>query len=547
VAGAPRPATHREPLRETTLKLELRGITKRFGPLVANDHIDLTVSPGEIHGLLGENGAGKSTLMNVLYGLTSPDAGEIVVDGTPRTFHSPSDAIGAGIGMVHQHFMLIPVFTVAENVLLGRESTRAGGFLDRRAARARVRTLSERYGMQVDPDALVENLPVGVQQRVEIIKALLRDADVLILDEPTAVLTPQEIDELIEVMRALREAGKSVVFITHKLKEVRVVADTITVIRRGKVVGRAEPDATEAELASMMVGRSVLLRVEKVPAAPGEVVLDVDRLSVDDASGHRVVDDVSFDIRAGEILAVAGVQGNGQTELTQAILGLCKPVSGAIRLSGRPIGGRSPKQVLRAGVGYVPEDRQHDGLVSSFSVADNLVLDQYDSTPFASGIAFRPSVVREHATRLVEEFDVRTGSVDAPAGTLSGGNQQKVVLARELSRDLKLMVVSQPTRGVDVGSTEAIHRRIVTARDSGVPVLMVSSELDEVMALADRIAVIYRGKIVGILGADASRDELGLMMAGVGEEKARADSEAHPSVMTLVELQHEHAGEEPTP
>ncbi|MGI8695325.1 MAG: ABC transporter ATP-binding protein [Mycobacteriales bacterium] len=517
------------------MKLELRGITKRFGPLLACDHVDLVVEPGQVHALLGENGAGKSTLMNVLYGLTAPDEGEIVVDGSPRRFRGPNDAIAAGIGMVHQHFMLIPVFTVAENVLLGRERTKAAGFLDRRRARADVRDLSVRYGLEVDPDARVEDLPVGVQQRVEIVKALVRDADVLILDEPTAVLTPQEIDGLLAVMRSLREAGKSIVFITHKLTEVKAIADTITVIRRGRVVGEVTSDASEADLASLMVGRSVLLRVDKALADPGEVVLDVSHLCAVDAAGARALDDVSFDVRAGEILAVAGVQGNGQTELAQILLGLGAPTAGQVTLDGRPMAGRSPKQILRAGVGYVPEDRQHDGLVSSFSVADNLVLDQYDEPPFASGITFRPGPVRDNAARLVEEFDVRAGSVGGTVGTLSGGNQQEVVLARELSRTLRLMVVSQPTRGVDVGSTEAIHRRIVAARDAGVAVLMVSSELDEVMSLADRIAVMYCGGIVGILGPDATRDELGLMMAGVAEDEAITRSESHPTELSQIQ------------
>jgi len=513
----------------------LRGITKRFGPLVANDHIDLTVEPGQIHALLGENGAGKSTLMNVLYGLTRPDEGQILLDDKPVDFHGPADAIKAGIGMVHQHFMLVPVFTVAENVVLGAERVRRFGWLDRRSTRRQVLELSAKYGLEVEPDDIVEDLPVGVQQRAEIIKALLRDAEVLILDEPTAVLIPQEIDELIKVMRALREAGKSIVFITHKLKEVKAVADTITVIRRGQVVGSARPDASEAELASLMVGRSVVLRVDKTPAQPAEHVLSVDHLTVDSEFGHRVVDDVSFDVRAGEILAVAGVQGNGQNELAEALLGLRKAASGSIGLDGREITGLTPKEVLRAGVGFVPEDRQHDGLVASFSVAENLILDQYDRPPFASGVSMQRAAVRANAEKLVKDFDVRTQSIDTPVGTLSGGNQQKVVVARELGRTLKLMVVSQPTRGVDVGSTEAIHRRIVQARDEGVAVIIVSSELDEVISLADRTAVMCGGRIVGILPAGASRDEIGLMMAGVGEAEAHAESVAHPTEISRAE------------
>lgn len=515
-------------------KLELRGITKRYGPLVANDRIDLTVESGQIHALLGENGAGKTTLMNVLYGLTQPDEGEIIVDGGPVRFSGPGDAIAAGIGMVHQHFMLVPVFTVAENVVLGRERASRFGFLDRRRTRQDVLELSRRYGLEIDPDARVESLPVGVQQRVEIVKALLRDADVLILDEPTAVLIPQEIDELIRIMRALREAGKSIVFITHKLKEVKAVADTVTVIRRGRVVGQTSPEASEAELASMMVGRTVELQVEKAPAKPGGPVLRVSGLSVDGDVGVRAVDDVSFEVAAGEIVALAGVQGNGQTELAEALLGLRRPARGSITVDGTELAGRNPARILRAGVGYVPEDRQRDGLVASFSVADNLVLDQYNAMPFASGLLTQRARVREHAERLVEEFDVRTPSINAPAATLSGGNQQKVVVARELSRTARLIVASQPTRGLDVGSTEAIHRRLVLARDGGAAVMIVSSELDEVLALADRIAVMYRGRIVGILPAGASRDELGLMMAGATEERARAESLAHPSEITLV-------------
>ena len=472
--------------------------------------------------------------MNVVYGLSQPDSGQILVDDGPVTIRSPRDAIAAGIGMVHQHFMLVPVFTVAENVALGNEPIRGPGILDHKVARRRVVELSERYGLAVDPDARVEDLPVGVQQRVEIIKALLRDADVLILDEPTAVLTPQEIDDLLAVMRTLRAAGKSIVFITHKLKEVKAAADSITVLRRGRVVGSTGGEASEAELASMMVGRTVVLRVEKAPAEPGRAVLEIRGLTVRDEQAQPRVDDLTLDVRAGEIVAVAGVEGNGQTELAETLVGVRRPAAGSIKVDGRELAGRSPRETLRAGVGYIPEDRQRDGLVSTFSVADNLVLDQYDVAPFASGVAVKRAAVRSNAEKLVESFDVRTTSVDAPAGTLSGGNQQKVVLARELSRTVRLMVASQPTRGVDVGSTESIHRRIVEARDQGVAVLIVSSELDEVLALADRIAVMYRGRLIGVLGAGASRDELGLMMAGVDPAEARAQSEAHPSEVSQI-------------
>ncbi|MFF1529785.1 ABC transporter ATP-binding protein [Cellulomonas sp. NPDC058312] len=514
------------------MKLELRGITKRFGALVANDHIDLVVEPGEIHALLGENGAGKSTLMNVLYGFYDPDGGEIRVDDRAVTFAGPGDAMAAGIGMVHQHFMLVPVFTVAENVVLGYEPVKGGGLIDLAEARRRVREISDRFGFDVDPDALVEDLPVGAQQRVEIIKALSRDAKVLILDEPTAVLTPQETDELIAIMRQLKAAGTSIVFITHKLREVRAVADRITVIRRGKVVGSAWPDAAETELASLMVGRSVSLGVDRAPAQPGDVALRVRNLSVLDEAGVRQVDDVSFDVARGEIVAVAGVQGNGQTELTEVILGLQQPVAGSVVLDGTELVGRTVKEVLLAGVGFVPEDRTEDGVVADFSVAENLILDLYDQPPFAkNAFAIDPRAVRENAERRTVEFDVRTPSIEAHAGTLSGGNQQKVVLAREMSRPLRLFIASQPTRGLDVGSIEFVHKRVVAERDTGTPVIIVSTELDEVLALADRIVVMYRGRIVGIVPGGTDRDVLGLMMAGVPQAEAQQQAATHHTVL----------------
>ncbi|MCC3280086.1 MULTISPECIES: ABC transporter ATP-binding protein [unclassified Arthrobacter] len=504
------------------MKLELKGITKRFGALVANDHIDLVVEPGQVHSLLGENGAGKSTLMNVLYGLYEPTEGEILVDGRPVTFNGPGDAMAAGIGMVHQHFMLVPVFTVAENVALGDEKTTFAGMLNLEQTRRRIREISNQYGFDVDPDAVVEDLPVGVQQRVEIIKALIREARVLILDEPTAVLTPRETDELLGIMRQLTEDGKSVVFISHKLREVKAVSDVITVIRRGKVVGSAEPTASTTELASLMVGRSVSLNLNKEAAKPGEETFVVDNLTVASASGPAVLDSVSFGIRRGEILALAGVQGNGQTELTEAIMGLQEHVSGSIRLNGEELVGRKTRDIISAGVGFVPEDRNVDGLVGTFSVAENLILNRYDSEPFARGLSLRPAVIEQNAAEKITEFDIRTQSADAAAGTLSGGNQQKVVMARELSRPLQLFIASQPTRGVDVGSIEFLHRRIISERDVGTPVLIVSTELDEVLELADRIAVLYGGRLMGIVPANTSRDVLGLMMAGMDAEEATA-------------------------
>ncbi|MGV8881043.1 MAG: ABC transporter ATP-binding protein [Rhodoglobus sp.] len=495
------------------MKLELRSITKRFGSLVANDHIDLIVEPGEIHCLLGENGAGKSTLMNVLYGLYQADEGEILLDDQVQHFAGPGDAMNAGIGMVHQHFMLIPVFTVAENVMLGHEETTFGGRLDLGSARAKVREISERFGFDLDPDALVEDLPVGVQQRVEIIKALSRDAKVLVFDEPTAVLTPQETDELMVIMKQLKEAGTSIVFITHKLREVREVADRITVIRLGKVIGEAEPTATNAELASLMVGRAVDLTVDKSEAKPGEPGLVVKDLSVIDPRNQLVVNNVSFEVRRGEVLAIAGVQGNGQTELTEALIGLQPKVSGTITLDGRSLRGRSVRGILDSGVGFVPEDRKEDGLVAEFTISENLMLDR-DSEPFVKWGSLQLKYLEEFAEEKVKEFDIRAQGITTHVGRLSGGNQQKVVLARELSRDLRLFIAAQPTRGLDVGSIEFVHTRIIETRDSGVPVIVVSTELDEVVALADRIAVMYRGGIVGIVPGDTPRDVLGLMMAG---------------------------------
>ena len=497
------------------MSLELRGITKRFGALTANDSIDLAVADGEIHAILGENGAGKSTLMNIVYGLLSPDEGSISVDGKVVSIDSPLDALAAGIGMVHQHFMLIPVFTVAENIVLGHEKTKGPGLLDLADARKEILRVSSEYNFDIDPDALIEDLPVGLQQRVEIIRALIYDAKVLILDEPTAVLTPQETDELLRNMKKLKDKGTSIVFITHKLREVREAADKITIIRRGKVVGTALPSASQEELASLMVGRPVSLDVDKSAPKLGDVVLDVKDLSISDHTGRTLVNNVSFEIRAGEILAVAGVQGNGQTELAESIVGLQAHVSGQIRLSGQNITQSSVRDCLHAGIAFIPESREEDGLIASFSIEENLILDLHDLPPFAKGPQILQSVVAESAKKQVAEFDIRAQSAKDPASSLSGGNKQKVVLARELSRPVKLVVASQPTRGLDVGSIEFVHERMISERDSGRAVLLFSTELDEVAALADRIAVMYRGEFIAIVPADTSREELGLLMAGV--------------------------------
>ncbi len=513
------------------MKLQLKGVTKRFGTFTANDQIDLTVQPGEIHALLGENGAGKSTLMNTIYGLYSPDEGEILLDDEPVRFSGPGDAVAAGIGMVHQHFMLIPVFSVTESVMLGYEPTKGPGLIDFTEARRRVKEVSARFGFEVDPEAMIEDLPVGAQQRVEIIKALSRDAKVLILDEPTAVLTPQETDELISIMRQLKASGTSILFITHKLREVRAIADKITVIRRGKVVGEATPESTETELASLMVGREVSLTTQKEPAQPGETALSISGLSVVSAQGKTLLDDVSLEIARGEILCIAGVDGNGQTELTEAILGIREAAAGTITLDGTDLGPKSVKQRLNSGIGFVPEDRSTDGVIAGFSITENFVLDQYDQPPYSNGVAMKHEVMRAAAAEQTSRFDVRLGTVDDPISTLSGGNQQKVVLARELSRDNRLLVASQPTRGVDVGSIEFIHRTLIEERAKGTPCLIVSTELDEVLNLADRIAVMYRGRIIGTVPGDTDRDVLGLMMAGVPAEEAKAQAATHHTVL----------------
>ena len=506
--------------------LELRGITKRFPGVLANDHIDLTLEEGEIHALLGENGAGKTTLMNILYGLYQPDEGEIIVRSQKQKVDSPSDSIAAGVGMVHQHFMLIPVFTVTENVMLGSENIRYGDFLDRKKAADRIREISTQYHLEVDPDSYVKDLPVGVQQRVEIIKLLFRNADILILDEPTAVLTPQEADELFGIMRSLVKQGKSIIFITHKLREVLDVADRITVIRGGKVIGDTRPeDADQNKLATMMVGREVDLTVDKNAAQPDEVVLSVENLEVLDDRNQLTVNDVSFDVRAGEILGVAGVQGNGQTELVKALTGLRSPISGRITLLGQDITHATPRQITELGSAHIPEDRQADGLVLSYPVSDNLVLNTYYVDPYARGVILQEEKTLENANKLIENFDIRTPGPYTSAGSLSGGNQQKVIVAREFSRPIKLLVASQPTRGLDVGSIEYIHSRLIEKRDDGCAVLLVSTELDEVMQLSDRIAVMYRGHIIAVLPiAEATKEKIGLLMAGITEQAAAAQS-----------------------
>lgn len=505
-------------MTDSPVVLQALGLTKIFPGVIANDHINLTLHKGQVLGLLGENGAGKSTLMNMIYGLYSPDEGEILVNGKAVNIKDPNDAIRLGIGMVHQHFQLVPVLTVTENIMLGTESVK-GPFLDRGKARKKIMEISQLYGLAVDPDAVVQDLSVGIQQRVEIIKALYRDAKILILDEPTAVLTPQETEGLFSVINTLLERGVSIIFISHKLKEVLRICDHIVVLRHGKVVGEADPkQSTQSTLASMMVGREVLLQVDKSPAQPQDAILEIVDLNVVDDRDLTAIKNLSLTLYAGEILGVAGVQGNGQTELVEAITGLRTVVSGSISIDGNDITHLSPRLVTETGVSHVPEDRQRHGMVANFSIADNMRLQTYYKKPFARGVVADEDAINQNAEKLVAEYDVRTPGVSINIGSLSGGNQQKAVVAREFSRPSRLLIIAQPTRGVDVGSIEFIHKQIVRMRDAGTAVLLVSTELDEILSLSDRIAVMYAGEVIDTLSAEeADRERIGLLMAGVRE------------------------------
>jgi simple sugar transport system ATP-binding protein len=505
--------------------LEARNISKHFPGVIANEDVNLRLYKGEILALLGENGAGKSTLMNIIYGLYHPSEGEILVHGQTVQMNTPNDAIALGIGMVHQHFQLVPVMNVAENIMLGSESIK-NGLLNTRIVATRIEELSHRYNLDVDPYAIVEDLPVGVRQRVEIVKTLYRNADIVILDEPTAVLTPQEIDGLFEVMELLKGQGKSIIFITHKLKEVLHIADRIAVLRQGRVVGEADPQsATQASLAAMMVGREVILTVEKETARPGAQVLTLKNIEAKNDLDEIALRNISLEVHAGEIVGIAGVQGNGQTELVEVVTGLRHSESGTMILNGEDVTNANPRHITQQGQSsHVPEDRHAHGMVDTYSVADNLILNTYNRPPFARGINVQEVAIRRHAEALVDQFDVRTPSIDTAGGSLSGGNQQKMVVAREFSRPLKLLVAAQPTRGIDVGSIEFIHNQIVAKRDEGVAVLLVSAELDEIMALADRIAVMYKGEIIGVVPrGEATREGLGLLMAGVQHSKTGTD------------------------
>jgi ABC-type uncharacterized transport system ATPase subunit len=504
------------------LVLEMRGITKEFPGIVANDNVSLGLARGEVHALLGENGAGKSTLMNILYGLYKADDGQVLLRGKPVVFASAKDAIDAGIGMVHQHFMLIPVMTVAENIVLGNEPTREGVFLDEAGAEDRVRELCERFGLAVEPGALVSQITVGQQQRVEILKALYRGAEILILDEPTAVLTPQESSELFEIINSLKAEGKSIIFISHKLNEVLEIAERITVLRRGKTIDTVPREgATEEGLARLMVGRDVILRIDKAKAEPGAPLLTVEDLYVDDERGLEAVRGISFEVKASEIVGIAGVDGNGQSELIDAITGLRRAKAGRISVGQRDVTRDSPRGRLDAGIGHIPEDRQRRGLILDFSLAENIALHDYREEPDSKNGWLFPRRLIARARKLLQEFDVRGGGPETRAAALSGGNQQKVIVAREVSRDPSVLVAAQPTRGLDVGAIEFVHRRLVEERDEGRAILLVSFELDEILSLSDRILVIYEGQIVAEYTPDVSEEEIGLAMVG-GARKATA-------------------------
>lgn len=504
---------------QANIVLEAKGITKQFPGVLANDNVNFDLRKGEIHALLGENGAGKSTLMNLIYGMHLPDKGEIMVNGKVAVIQSPNDSIALGIGMVHQHFMLIPVFTVAENIMLGDETIKRGS-LDRATVAAKINEISKQHGLDVDPNAMVGTLPVGIQQRVEIVKTLYRNADIVILDEPTAVLTPQEAEDLFRIMRDLTKRGVSIIFITHKLKEVLAVADRITVMRAGRVINTVIPSETDsAQLANMMVGRQVILTVDKKDHEAAEEVLKVEGLSVRDQRDLETVHNVSFSVRGGEVLGIAGVQGNGQTELSEALTGLRSPTGGKVTIDGKDLTGKPPREITEAGLAHIPEDRQRHGLVLAYSITDNMALCDYYRPPFSQHGVLQPKALDENANKLIKAFDVRTPSPYVHAGKLSGGNQQKVIVARELSRSVKLVIANQPTRGLDVGSIEYIHSEIIKMRDRGVAVLLISAELDEIMALSDRIAVMYRGQIVAVVETKkTTREQLGLWMAGAHVE-----------------------------
>ena len=506
------------------LAVDMRGITKQFPGVLANDRVDFSVKQGEIHALVGENGAGKSTLMNELYGLVHPDSGEIHVNGKQVHIGGPRDAIALGVGMVHQHFMLIPVFSVGENIMLGREPVTGPDFYDRARARSEINELTKRYGLALDADARMGDLPVGLQQRAEIVKVLFRGANILILDEPTGVLTPQETKELFVVLRDLVKSGKTIIFISHKLKEVLDISDRITVMRRGRVVGHlVTRDTNEEEIATLMVGREVLLRVDKQPAKPGAVVMTVENLTASSDRGVPALKGVSFELRRGEILGIAGVEGNGQSELMEVLAGTRRATGGKVLLGDRDITTMDARTERDAGVSYIPEDRRGTGLVLAFSIAENTILGREREPKFSwNQFVLKLVDIREWARRLVKQFDIRTPSIDVAARNLSGGNQQKVIVAREMGSEPKVLLAAQPTRGVDIGAIEFIHRQIVKERDAGAAVLLVSAELDEVRSLSDRIAVMYEGRIVSIEPPDTPEERLGLLMTGGGTREGAA-------------------------